>query len=452
MNNHIAAHTQEDGAAIQLADQELRSLVNKIEASGLLGRSQMYRKLLDYLCECSIAGTPPKEITIAIDVMGKDSDFDVKNDSLVRVYMHKLRQKLEAYYQSQGSNDRYQLVIPKGSYALSVINKPGLTSPPPGNQDQAQEPAQMTAAPKKPQFVLWLLSALALLTALNLLVYSLGGNNLPPKLKTLDKLARNVIWAPLLEGDDPIMLVIGDYYLFGEHGTKGNPDRLIREYHINSPKDLADEIQLAKEQGEQVNYYDLKLSYLPRAAAFALNDLLPVLTAAGKTVDLRPSSEFRPSYLKTHHIIYVGYLSAMGDLQELPFTISHFSIGNTFDELIHLETGTRLKSEEVSYSVEEGSYFDYGMISTFPMPSGRQMLFVAGTRDTGLMHMAHLLSNKSGSETLIESMPHLQNPPVSFEAFYKVRGVEGVNIDAERVYSGPFNLSDTGQQGESPQQ
>ena len=59
-------------AALPPEDTEaLRSEVNRVQASGVLGEARL-RRMFDYLAERSLAGQSPKEIAIAMDVFEVD--------------------------------------------------------------------------------------------------------------------------------------------------------------------------------------------------------------------------------------------------------------------------------------------------------------------------------------------------------------------------------------------
>jgi len=62
-----------------------------------------------------------KEITIAIDIFGKDSGFNSNKDSTVRHHILILRNKLDNYYRNEGKEDKFRLVIPKGHYEIQII-------------------------------------------------------------------------------------------------------------------------------------------------------------------------------------------------------------------------------------------------------------------------------------------------------------------------------------------
>ena len=119
------------------ATAALREARDKVVASGALGRSPVYTQLLDYLIDCSENSRQPKEFDIAVDVLGRDGSFDVTRDSVVRFYIHKLRTRLEKYYQTIAPDADPQLRIPKGQYMVVTTSQPdehdgaaaGLTQP-----------------------------------------------------------------------------------------------------------------------------------------------------------------------------------------------------------------------------------------------------------------------------------------------------------------------------------
>ena len=75
----------------------IQNEVNRIVESRALGRSPVYQRLLEYLANQSEKNVVASEVDIATDVFERD-DFDSSNDSTVRVYLHNLRQKLDAFY------------------------------------------------------------------------------------------------------------------------------------------------------------------------------------------------------------------------------------------------------------------------------------------------------------------------------------------------------------------
>src|SRR5205085_11124076 len=83
--------------------------------------SDVHRRLLHYLAEKSLAGEADrlKEYTIGIEAFGKPETYDPKQDSIVRLQVGRLRQKLAVYYQTEATGDSVLASVPKGAYKLN---------------------------------------------------------------------------------------------------------------------------------------------------------------------------------------------------------------------------------------------------------------------------------------------------------------------------------------------
>ena len=397
----------------------VREEMERIVASGVLGRSRTYTKLLEYLVSCSVEGRSPKELEIAVEVFGRGSDFDPSQDSLVRVYMHNLRQKLDQYAGQHASDSGYRLVIPRGEYRL--LAEPNQPSPPP-TQTLAEEGSRRPSA--------WVLAAIGLLT-LNLLATVMLNEDSASGPER--QLAESAVWSGILDDDMPLVVVVGDYYIFAELDERGNVRRLIRDFSINSSQDLDDLFMYSPELLE--TYYDLDLTYLPQGSAQALTDLLQVVYAAGKSARVIPMSELSANELKSSHVIYVGYISALDTLMEFVFASSSLVVGDTFDELSNEATGEIYTSGAGMLRYDQRNYRDYGFLSTFPGPSGNQFLIVSGTRDEGVMHVAQALTSADDVAVLEQQLDaHGAQGPAAFEALYEVAGFDRLNLDAMLVH------------------
>ena len=388
--------------------------VRKIAKSGILGRSRAYGRLLAYLARCSTEDRRPKEIDIAADVFDKGSEFDPNQDSLVRVYVHNLRQKLDKYYATESGAEGLRLAIPKGEYRLGVV--------------PVKPPVEDGGVRRSPP--VWL-AVVAGLLVLNLLMLWVLGRDAAPA-NRYQEVAESPVWAGLLGEEFPLLVVVGDYYIFGELDQAGNVARLVREFDVNSSDDLDD--IFVSEPDLQASYLDLDLTYLPQGAAFALKDLLRVVYTSDKPVRVTPVSELRVADLKSHDILYVGYISAMGTLMDFVFQASGLSVGDSYDELLDRETGEYYTSG--AGIPGQRNYHDYGLVSTFPGPDGNQFLVIAGTRDSGVMHTAQAITARADVAALERALTlgSEQGPP-SFEALYEVTGFDRMNLDAMLVYS-----------------
>lgn len=118
----------------------------RILASDSFARSDRARKLIDYLVRTELAGQADrlKGFAVAVDVFGKDGDFDPSTDAVVRVQAGRLRDLLETYYASEGAGDALRIVVPRGTY-VPVYVASG-THAAPDEPSVALDPARMGAA------------------------------------------------------------------------------------------------------------------------------------------------------------------------------------------------------------------------------------------------------------------------------------------------------------------
>ena len=396
----------------------IKQEVEKLTTGEVLGRSRTYARLLEYVAECSINGRTPKELEIAVEVFGKGSDFDPNQDSLVRVYMHNLRQKLDNYYARGDNAGGDRLAIPKGEYRLAVLS--------------AGDPSSVSAMGRHapPVWAVVLIAALAI----NLVALVLLGRGGDPAANAYEQVSRSSMWASFMDDELPFLVVVGDYYIFAELDGFGRVERLVRDFDVNSADDLEDRFVYEPELME--TYLDVDLTYLPQASASAIKDLLRVVYQSDKPVRVTPMSELTVADLKSNHVIYVGYISALDQLMEFVFSSSGLIVGETFDELSNAATGESYTSGAGIPVEGRHNYTDYGFLSTFPGPGNNQLMIIAGTRDAGLMYTAQVATSLADVTALQESLagPPAEGP-LALEALYEVTGFDRVSLDAMLVYS-----------------
>jgi hypothetical protein len=95
--------------------------VQRIIQSKAFRTSEVHRNLLQYLCEKSLSGTADslKEYTVGLDVFAKPESYDPRQESVVRMHLGRLRQKLAEYYRSEGVDDPIFVDVPKGGFKVT---------------------------------------------------------------------------------------------------------------------------------------------------------------------------------------------------------------------------------------------------------------------------------------------------------------------------------------------
>jgi len=103
-----------------------RIQIQRIVASKAFKTSEVHRNLLNYLAEKSLGGEAQnlKEYTVGLDVFGKPASYDPRQESVVRMHVGRLRQKLAEYYRTEGLEDSIIVDLPKGGFALTFDPRP----------------------------------------------------------------------------------------------------------------------------------------------------------------------------------------------------------------------------------------------------------------------------------------------------------------------------------------
>jgi hypothetical protein len=400
------------------AADDIAELAQRLRARQALGRSDGLIRLFDYLAACAVAGARPKEFEVAAAVFGRSSAFDGSQDASVRVAVHRLRRKLDDFYSGSGRDEPVRLTIPKGEYRMIAEPRPAA---------QAAAPAEGRSWRR------YAIAGLALLVLLNLAAWAAFWTTHGTE-RILSRARASTPWSQLLHAEPPTLLVLGDYYIFGEIDEAAGIDRLIRQYSINSPSDLDD--WLMDNPKAMGRYRDLDLYYLPVGAAFALRSIVPVISqggAEGQALHVVMASDLTPEMLKRNNIVYLGYISGLGVLRDPVFAGSRFAVGDTYDELVDQITHRRYLSQGGGPTQGDANRRDYGYVTAFRGPAGNRIVVIAGARDTGLQEAAEAMANPDALKTLVKAAGD-QN---SFEALYEAEGIGRSSLGGHLVTASP---------------
>ncbi|HEY6817527.1 MAG TPA: hypothetical protein VI168_18475, partial [Croceibacterium sp.] len=352
---------------------------------------------------------PASQADIADSVFGQpDTEGD---DATVRVYVHRLRKRLEEFYAAEGEGpEGAKLVLPAGTYALRLASR--------APEGDPAAPTPLAARPPRWWAIgLGLAAALVATFLLGRALPSAGGA--PPA---------NAFWQPFLASDRPIVVVVGDYYMFGEYYPL-DPDRsrLIRDFRVNSPMDLAG-LQDA-EPGRYGMAEDVGLTYLPFATAYGLREIVPVLARGGREVSVVAASELHADAIREANIVYIGLIGALGPLEDTAFAGSGFAVGETYDELVDTATRKSYTSDEARRLAAPVFYRDYGYVTRFRTPGGSLVAVIAGARETALRGLGPIVAGAALPEELEDLA---EDEDAGMEALFQVTGQQGADL-SERL-------------------
>lgn len=108
---------------------QIKSELTRVIESDGFTRSPRLCEFLSFLVEEDLAGRGKRinGTQIAIDVYGRDQNFDPRTDPVVRTEAGRLRRALDRYYLTDGSQNTLRIQIPKGGYrpVFEIASEPG---------------------------------------------------------------------------------------------------------------------------------------------------------------------------------------------------------------------------------------------------------------------------------------------------------------------------------------
>jgi hypothetical protein len=182
--------------------------VQRIVQSKAFRTSEVHRNLLQYLAEKSLSGTADsvKEYTVGLDVFGKPASYDPRQESVVRMHVGRLRQKLAEYYRSEGVDDPILVDVPKGGFKVTFetreVRPDGIAA--------AAEEAPLRGESRRVEIIL---GALLAISAACALIFWIQLRHPKPAAAVAEPATHGSaeieqLWEPLLATNRPLMVCL----------------------------------------------------------------------------------------------------------------------------------------------------------------------------------------------------------------------------------------------------
>jgi hypothetical protein len=421
----------------ELDSAAIRRHLEQLLSSDQLGKSEASQRLLSYLVERSLQNATPKEAEIAIDVFGKGASFNGAEDSVVRVAVRTLRQKLAEYYAAAGPGDGLQLVIPKGGYRLSVKTDSRATETDSG-------PAPISNENRRPGVGSWtsVLTVLLVLSALGngWLWYrstarSTATASAPDPVRA--RVRASPIWADLVASRRPLTIVMGDLFMFTQLDARTGRTLTVRDPQINSSEELraflASNPSFAAERGQRY------VSVIQKAAAIGMADVLQIVDRRDRHIEVTVRDELQADQVRNNDIVYVGPLTGLGPLFGYYQSRSRYRVEPSDSAVTDLDAHRTFVSRGTLGAERE----DYALVAKFLGPTGNYiMVITAGVRNAGVLQIVHTITSPDGLSRLeakLGASPGTR--PDSFEALLTVTGFRQTDLSAEVVDVHPLPAS-----------
>ena len=167
-------------------------LARILESSGFV-HSERMRQFLRFVVERSLERESGrlKESVIGVEVFGRAPDYDPKVEPIVRIEARRLREKLQEYYEKQGSQDPVVIQLPKGGYVPTFEMRPVPVAPAvlemPRPHD-AQSPVVLLRPASRTRWLVGLGLSAALCVAAAVFIARRSASNPVPRLVPLTSL------------------------------------------------------------------------------------------------------------------------------------------------------------------------------------------------------------------------------------------------------------------------
>jgi hypothetical protein len=461
------------GASLAMAPQDqCRRQVDKVLRSDIFRIAPMLQQLMQYLTARSFdnGDEPLKEYTIGVEGFGRPQNFDPKTDPIVRVQIHRLRQKLKEYYDSEGLCDPILIEIPKGRYlpnfewagdevaGLGRDSAPGIAADSSNghvlenNSIQADQEARRYFRPFAGTKIVIAGAVIAIVAA----GLWLGGSRFGVSLgnraafvkpeSNVEKPADPVkaFWATFLGNDsNPVIVYPDAYFLVDNSGDLFRFKRGATDFR-GTPVDshLAQQYASNKSLVAKADQLYYENSYLGFGELKAVGMLSNLFGKMGLTPVVKPSRELSVDDLKQHNVIMLGSsfqnfavaqlkLKTSGDFsfESLNKGVWKCMIVNALPRAN--EASSYLTERDPDTQVLEA---DYSLFTIQPgLLPGRYIANLGGLDTTGSEGAVLYATSRAGIQELntalaTEGIVRAQNTVPTFQALLRTRLEKGYDV------------------------
>lgn len=395
------------------------------------GRSDSLLRLFDYLHLHSHDLRTPKEIEIAFEVFGKDPRFDTSQDAMVRVWIHRLRTRLDEIYRDAPGP---RLAVPKGQYRLAMIEPEALPAQP--------EDATVVPPERSPERRLRFPRVQARWIAILAVVSILGWAALfyVRSMSTAADARAGSLFAAAGARCGVPLVAAGDSYLYLQTRSAGQAPRLVMRPGLTSAAQL-EAVRAGEPLADGGQLIDRDTYYMAASSADGLWSLLgaaSVTTGKGaRPPNILPNSKLTQQALNQGNILYFGRLDQLGLLHDIVFEASRFTFDPLSDTLrdgasqrqFAAQLTDAINRQDRNPLQRPAFTSDYGYIARIMKPDGCAVVIVAGLQDGALAPVARIASDQAR----LDDLSRQSHGARSFEALFEIRSLGALRHESRLV-------------------
>jgi len=402
--------------------------VLRVVGSQQFARSARLRDFLLYVCRAALEhhGEEIHEQQIGVRVFQRPPDYNPNEDNIVRSQARLLRQKLEAYFASEGSDEPVIISIPKGGYAPEFLER---SAPVP------TEPAEAVAETRsewRSPIVRGLLAAVAMLTlAVIFMAWLLARPKDLPSPPVPSSPAVRALWSQLFSANLPTTVIVPDH-TFAMVQEASNQHIDLATYLRHSPKPAHENLRQLEEilRSFSIRRYTTfdGVSTAVRVSQLAEQFRGKVIVRYARDMTLR---ELSPG-----HVVLIGrpLSNLWNEMFEAKLNFRFYS--DLERNVIICQNRSPQPGEQAEYlPVEEGAKRTvYASVAFLPnLNNSGNVLIIAGNSSGSQEVAAEFVTNEKLLSAFMEKIQRGGSPLPYFDVLIRTTTINGLAQEPEIV-------------------
>lgn len=392
--------------------QEHAGFLEAVSGSTCFAKAPALRRLLIYLWEHRAEEIA--EYAIAVDVLGKRPDFDPKLDASVRVHISRLRQKLREYFEGEGRQQPFRIVIPQGTHTLQI-------------EDVAPEPAAQVWLRRLKR--MWVPAVAVLLLLTSVFLWQDARQSRAELAQLQGTLELPVLWKSILK-PGRLTRIVYPIPVFYHWDTLR-----MRDVRVNHPDGWKTSATL-RPYVERLGPPTISQSYTVSTDTMAAIQLTRFLSSHGRALEVAPTVSLSLDQYGHDNLIFLGIPPTNAQLSEylerLSFRLQDGSgtVFNRAPEKGELEV-FRPRRQDPSL----GGMENYGVLAVLPgHAAGTSLTLIMGMQTSAI---TSLVTSPQGIEAFTKRWRNV-GTPVHFEAVIRTVATGTTTREAEVVALRPI--------------
>ena len=387
---------------------QVREELERVLAHPLFQHSLRYPALLRYAVEQTLLGNADqlKERTIGVEVFGRQPDYDLSSDPIVRFAASEVRKRLAQYYVDPAHSSELKIDLPIGAYIAALhpplaVHVPAESSSPPelehnlaldatpGNAIiESSVPQPVTASGRRWTITKWgalcatLTGVAGLCAGFWVQTLPVAGRLVHPQVDSIDK-----FWAPITNAPGIVTICIGEPD--GHIDARSGPATIESG---STPQPLHSQLRLA--------------GRLDIADVMTLTQLSDALGAHGKAFRISAAFHTNFSQLREGPVILIGAFDNPWTerlTRNLRYTFS--SVDGVASIVDRSNSGQTRWSTNWDIPYQKLAR-DYALIARFHDPTtGQFVVLIGGISDEGTEAAGEFLTNPAYFSAVVKQAP-----------------------------------------------